>query len=454
MRYRYRTDEALKDSGIEWLGRIPVGWEKSLVKYFYNVTLGKMLQPQQKSEEDTLEKYLCSLNIDWQGVRTHLIKQMWFSKNEKIRYKLQYGDLVVNEGGDAGKATIWKEEIDDCYIQNAVHRVRGVNQNRNKFLYYWLFMLKSIQYIELICNKATIMHFTAEKFNNLLFLTPTLPEQQKIATFLDQKTGEFDTIIAQKGALIQKLEEGKKALISEVVTGKKRVSCHNGVWHLENRPESELKESGIEWLGRIPVGWEVSFVKYFYNVTLGKMLQPQKKSEEDTLEKYLCSVNVDWKGIRTHLIKEMWFSKNEKERYKLQYGDLVVNEGGDAGKATIWKDEIKNCYIQNAVHCVRGLKKNNNKFLYYWLFMLKSIKYIELICNKATIMHFTAEKFNNLLFLLTTLPEQQTIANFLDHKTEQIDETITQIKGQIEKLKEAKQALISEAVTGKIEIID
>ncbi|MFQ5859723.1 MAG: restriction endonuclease subunit S, partial [Anaerolineae bacterium] len=175
---------AYRDSGIEWLDGVPENWETIRLKHGYDVCLGKMLQSESSSSRDTLEPYLRTANVFWSGIDVSDIKEMWFSPYEKELYDLEAGDLIVCEGGDVGRSAIWNGELPRCYIQNAVHRVRAKGQNSNRFLYYWLYALKHAGYIDLLCSRATIAHFTAEKVKDLPVLRPSLSEQRAIAGFL------------------------------------------------------------------------------------------------------------------------------------------------------------------------------------------------------------------------------------------------------------------------------
>ena len=127
----------------------------------------------------------------------------------------------------------------------------------------------------------------------------------------------------------------------------------------------KMKDSGIEWIGEIPEGWEISKVSYFYEVQLGKMLQPQKKSETDTEEKYLCAANVGKNSLSLDTLKTMWFSQTEKHQFDLKEGDLLVVEGGDVASCAIIETPIRNLFFQNALHRVRPLHNESVAFLRY-----------------------------------------------------------------------------------------
>ena len=146
-------------------------------------------------------------------------------------------------------------------------------------------------------------------------------------------------------------------------------------------------------MGEIPEDWEVTQIKYVYDIVLGKMLQPERKIPTDEFKPYLRAVNISWNGVILDSLNYMWFSKKEINSLRLVKGDLLISEGGDVGRSCIWNDELDECYFQNAINRARG-KKGINKYLYYWLYNIKQSGYIDIICNKATIAHYTAEKVN------------------------------------------------------------
>jgi type I restriction enzyme S subunit len=213
----------MKDSGIDWIRKIPAHWEMGRVKYCYDIILGKMLQPFQEKSTDREMNYMCSVNVTWNGIDLSVLKEMWFTPSEIKTYLLQKGDLLVVEGGDVAIASIWNNEIEDCCIQNALHLIRENGKHSNGFLYYWLYFLKHNGYIDLVCNKATIAHFTKEKNGESPLCVLPLAEQEKIANYLDDKIKKTDDLIAAKRQSIKTMRAYKKSLIYEYVTGKKRV---------------------------------------------------------------------------------------------------------------------------------------------------------------------------------------------------------------------------------------
>jgi type I restriction enzyme S subunit len=263
-----------------------------------------------------------------------------------------------------------------------------------------------------------------------------LKEQQAISAFLDTQCRRIDGIIAEMEQQIEVLKQYKTSLITETVTKGLNKSV-------------PMKDSGIDWIGKIPAHWKMTRIKYCYDIILGKMLQPFQNRSTDREMNYMCSANVTWNGIDLSVLKQMWFSPCEIRMYLLQKGDLLVAEGGDVAIASIWNNEVKECCIQNALHLVRENGKYSNRFLYYWLYFLKHNGYIDLVCNKATIAHFTKEKFGESPFCVMPLVEQNEISGFLDTQIKKADNIITQKQQSSETMRAYKKSLIYEYVTGK-----
>jgi len=209
----------MKDSGVEWIGEIPEEWELKKLKLISKIVLGKMLTPSDKGSYH-LKPYLRAQNILWEKVSTDEIKEMWFSKNELKTYRLQKYDLLVSEGGEVGRTAIWKDELDECYIQNSVHKVSLNPGNNPKYFLYAFQACGNSDFFSAIVNRVSIAHLTREKLKEISFPVPNKLEQEKIVNFLDSNIKKIDQIISKIQENIQLLEEYKKSLIHHVVTGK------------------------------------------------------------------------------------------------------------------------------------------------------------------------------------------------------------------------------------------
>jgi len=270
---------------------------------------------------------------------------------------------------------------------------------------------------------------------------PPIAEQEQIVRYLDAMTAKINKLIRAKKKQIALLQEQRQAIINQAVT--------KGL-----DPNAEMKDSGIDWLGKIPNHWTVNKVGHFYRSILGKMLASSQTDSTYTYEKYLCAKDVHFSGVDLSDLKEMWFSPEEKWKYRIKAGDLLVVEGGaGAGGAAVFMGSEGELYIQNSIHRIRTKsKKVSVHFLYYWLYALVGRKYIDYACNKATIPHFTGDKLFEMPFVLVPISEQNAIVNHLDEVCRKYDSVIDKLKGEIDLANEYKNSLISSVVTGQIDV--
>ena len=310
---------------------------------------------------------------------------------------------------------------------------------------YFRYLAKSFHFLELLKLCVTGIregqNIDYAKLKNSFIPLPPQEEQEQIVRYLDSKISRIHHLISLKKQEIALLQEMKQAVISHAVT--------KGL-----DPNAEMKDSGVEWIGEIPARWKVTTISQIYNIVLGKMLTPTPKRNSDTLENYLCSQNIQWTGINTSEMKQMWFSEFEKKQYRLQNGDVLVTEGGNVGVSCIFKGEVSPCYIQNSVHRVSAKNSNyiNNMFLYYWMILAKTSGYLDKICNKATIAHYTKEKLSQTPIVYLQPTEQKEIISYLERICTFIDVLIQNENRFIDRLNEYKTRLISDVVTGKIDV--
>lgn len=208
-----------KDSGIDWLGEVPEHWSIAKVGSGYSIQLGKMLQPEQNLESEIMIPYLKAINVQWDNIIVSEDNFMWGSMEEMVKYGIQKGDLLVCEGGEAGRSAILTEDIQGYIIQNALHRVRSTNNNVI-YLKYLLQIASSLNWFDIICNKATIAHFTKDKFAEMVIPFPPKKEQQEIIASIEPKTVFIDTLIQKQEQMIELLTEYRSSLIHHAVTGK------------------------------------------------------------------------------------------------------------------------------------------------------------------------------------------------------------------------------------------
>lgn len=418
----------MKNSGIEWIGEIPVGWEINKIGSVYDERSVKVS-----------DKEYAPLSVTKQGIVPQL-ETAAKTDNGDNRKLIKKGDFVINSRSDRRGSCGISEYDGSCSLINTVLQPR-----KNMCNTYYSFVFRSECFADEFYRWGTgiVDDLWSTKWSNMknIYIPfPPLEEQQKLSTYLDNKCEKIDSIIARQQEVIEKLKAYKLSVITEAVT--------KGL-----NPDVKMKDSGVEWIGEVPENCKVTRVGHIFNIILGKMLSPTPKQENDTLENYLCAANVHFTDISYKPLKQMWFSETEKEIYKVKYGDLLVVEGGaGAGGAHIVDIKINDCYIQNSIMIVRPNGEISNKWLNYTLYALVKRNYIDFVCNKATIPHFTKEKLSNVPVVIFSKENEVDIINYLDKKCSAIDSAITKKQALIEKLTEYKKSLIYEVVTGKKEV--
>jgi type I restriction enzyme S subunit len=283
-----------------------------------------------------------------------------------------------------------------------------------------------------------------ERIRDLSVRVPPLEVQRAIADFLDRKTVALDALIDKKERLVALLQEKRQALITQAVT--------KGL-----DPNVPMKDSGIEWLGEIPAHWDCAPLYSRYEVQLGKMLDG-KRSTGDDLRPYLRNANVSWEGIDVEDVKEMDFDAADRAKYRLRPGDLLVCEGGAninvVGKSAIWEGQIDECYYQKALHRVRPTRSREQpRFLLYALYAAMKQGVFIAESNPNTVFHLTAEKLRRHRFPFPPSAEQQSIVDALVTRTANLDRLSERTRTTVDRLREYRQALITAAVTGQLEVL-
>ena len=268
---------------------------------------------------------------------------------------------------------------------------------------------------------------------------PPVPEQHAIVSFLNRETARFDAMVTKKERLIELLQEKRVALISRAVT--------KGI-----EPDVPMKDSGVEWFGEIPENWDVGPIYARYEVALGKMLDAKRISGSSP-GKYLRNVDVQWDLVNTEDLPTMDFSPKERDRYSLRPGDVLVCEGGEVGRTAMWRGSAEEYFYQKAIHRVRPKSKRDVPRFFFYLMCVLSAKGVFIAeGNPNTINHLTATQLRHYRVVFPPGDQQRAIAAYLDRETTKIDALVANVREAIDHLRELRTALISAAVTGKIDV--
>ena len=438
---RFRPYPEYKDSGVEWLGEVPAHWDIAPVYARYEVALGKMLDAKRVTGKSS-GRYVRNVDVQWDVVNVDNLPEMDFPFSERHRYLLRAGDLLVCEGGEVGRTAIWGGELDECFYQKAIHRVRPWAESENpRFFYFLMYALAKGGVFTAGGNPNTIDHLTAVQLRHYRVPFPAKAEQRVIAAFLDRETAKIDALVARKERLIELLQEKRTALITRAVT--------RGL-----DPNVPMKDSGVEWLGKIPAQWEPVRLWRLCSTTSGAT--PTKENP------------AYWNG------EIPWVSpKDMKRRVIATSEDLITQQALHETGIKLIAPQVVLVVVRGmilahsfpvavtAAHVtinqdMKALRLIDGVEAFYFAWALDGLArgIVATVVEEAA--HGTrAIRMDQWRSLVVPMPphlEQAAIVSFLDRETTKIDALIAKVRKAIDQLKEFRTALISAAVTGKIDV--
>jgi len=416
---KWRSYPAYKQSGIESLGGVPEHWEVKKLKWFYNrINSGDGISP------DLIEPAGSYPVYGGNGI-------MGFAEN----YNSDDADIIIGRvGAKCGNVyyVSGKKWISDNALNLSV-------TNCNKlFLLYFL----DARNLNQLSNQNAQPLITGSMVGNQFIPLPPLLEQQAIATFLDSETKRIDTLVEKKERLIDLLREKRSALISHAVTKGLDSSV-------------KLKSSGVEWLGEIPEHWQVSALKRIVAtpVTDGPHETPEILDEGIPFVSAEAIKNdqIDFTKIRGFIAIE------DHRRYSLKYNPrrddiYIIKSGATTGNVAMVETDFE-FNIWSPLAAIRPNRKVSfPRFLFHFVKSKEFMTSIQLGWTFGTQQNIGMNVIENLYVGLPPITEQQAIAAFLDREIGKIDTLIAKMEEAIVKLKEYRTALISAAVTGKIDV--
>ena len=318
-------------------------------------------------------------------------------------------------------------------------QINSIVVNQDKYDPYFVFylLITKTDVLQSVANKATTPIVNKSTFASIHVYVPPLSTQRKIVKFLDRKTEQIDELIRIKERRIELLQEQRTALINQSVT--------KGL-----APNVEMKPSGVEWIGEIPKHWKKSRFKYESLVPVQYGLNISSDLYVEQGIRFIRTTDITDHG---ELIDKGVYLETEavEKIYLTQPNDFLISRSGTLGRTYLHQSDEKHTYGGYLVRFNFGCSIKS-RFIFYFTKSLCFEHWIALNTIQSTIGNVNGQKYSNLEIFFPSFTEQTQIVNFLDSKTKQIDELITTERRKIELLKEYRQSLISEAVTGKIDV--
>ncbi|MGI9156820.1 MAG: restriction endonuclease subunit S [Marmoricola sp.] len=411
-----------KESGVEWLGQIPEGWTEGALRQFTDYTVGWTPSTDVAENFDGEMLWANISDLNAKTIRGTAKRISAGAIAERRAVAVPAGSLLFSFKLSVGAVSMTETEM---YTNEAIAAFRDTDRLLVEYAYYALPLF--------VTWNSSFNIYGARILNQQLIRSAPLPvpplaEQQGIAAYLDRETAQIDELVGEQEALIGSLAERRQSVITSVVT--------SGVGGADSgaRSSTQLKrvadvQTGIT-LGSAPdEGVEVAYLR-------------------------VANVQAGWLDLET--VKTLTVRPEELLRHSLRPGDVLMTEGGDLdklGRGAIWGGAIEPCIHQNHVFAVRCGNELSNEFLTYWMDALPARQFFRNNAKKTTnLAAINSTILGMLPIALPTLSEQRTIVDHLDDQTATIDALTAECRELIVLLKERRSALISAAVTGKIDV--
>ena len=440
---KYKPYCAYKPSGVEWLGEIPEHWEVRRLKSLAAVHLSNV---DKKSEEGQVAVGLCNYvdvyyneqinsDVDFMAATA--------SENQIRRFSLHKGDVLITKDSeswtDIAVPAVVTQDLPDVVCGYHLAHIRPGDDCDGTFLSRAFSAIGPRNQYEIAASGITRFGLTGDAIREGVFPVPPLPEQRAIAAFLDRETARIDALAAKKERLIELLQEKRTALITRAVT--------RGL-----DPNTPVKDSGVEWLGEIPAHWEVKKLKVMVpGITVGIVVTPSKYYVDQGVP-CLRSLNIAQSRVST---EDLVFISEEAnllhKKSRIFADDVVIVRTGRAGVAVVVPPEFDGANCIDLL-IVRRSENLYSRFFYYVMNSQMVAAQVSLDSVGAIQEHYNTSTLANLRIPCIPYAEQRFIAEFLDQETEKLDNLIAKVREAIERLRELRTALISAAVTGRIDV--
>jgi len=435
---KYPRYPAYKDSGVEWLGEVPEHW--GVVPIKMAATCNDDVLAETTTDDQFEIEYVEISDVDrFRGIIGTTLYP-FNAAPTRARRLVKDGDILVSTVRTYLRAITHVKNPPENLVVSTGFAVIRPNRSLPEFIAY---IFHSEYLMALIISRSVGISYPAINASDIMQLEiplPPLPEQQAIAAFLDTQTSRIDALIAEYEKLIDLLKEKRQTLISHAVT--------KGL-----NPDAPMKDSGVEWLGDVPEGWGIRKLAWSFGL-IGSGTTPPT----DKIETWYSDCGTPWVTtgeLRENVILETNKSVTDEALTaitalrKYPPGTLLVAMYG----ATIFRIGLLGIEATCNQACCALVNPCgiDVKFLFHWIIAFRDTL-TTLLASGGGQPNINRETVANLKLFSPPLPEQQAIAAYLDNETSKTDALIQQVEQGIELLKERRTTLISDAVTGKIDV--
>lgn len=416
----------MKNSGVDWIGDTPKSWRILKNKYIGEYINGYAFKP---SDWSNSGKPIIRIQ-DLTGTSEN---PNYYNGDLCDKYVVKNGDVLISWAATLD-AYVWS----GCTAWLNQHIFKAIPNEDNINKYYFIWLMKVAMENMNNDNKHGIMmqHVTADVFDNYCLPVPPIEEQKVIADFLDEKCADIDEIISAKEKTNELLKERRQSIITEAVT--------KGL-----NPNAEMKDSGIDWIGRIPNDWKTIRLKHLGDAIIGLTYSPMDIVDDGTL--VLRSSNIkDGKLVNAD---NVYVSKEIPENLKTKKGDILLCSR-NGSKALIGKNSvITEDFVGSSFGAFMTIFRSDYNHYLKYVFNSSLFDYYLGTFLTTTINQLTTGNLDSIVIPLPTEEdEMKEIESYIESKCGEIDKLIESNNKTIEKLQEYRKSLIYEAVTGKIEI--
>lgn len=445
---KYKAYPEYKDSGVEWLSCTPKHWKNAPIKYLALDNQSLFLDGDWIESKDISEngiRYITTGNVGegyYKEQGSGFITEITFSKLNCTEV-FQDDILISRLNNPIGRACL-VPCIEYRIVTSVDNVIFRVDKKHNKKFLIHLFSSKDyFQHTGNLARGATMLRISRELLGNIRIPLPTCFEQAKIAEFLDHETAKIDNLIEKQQQLIELLKEKRQAVISHAVT--------KGL-----NPDVPMKDSGVEWLGKVPEHWSIQKLKYICTTIIAGPFGSSITKDMYVNEGYKVYgqeqvISNDF-SIGDYFISSSNFKK--LSRYEVKIDDVLISCVGTFGKIAVFPNGAKSGIINPRLIKASLINEANPLFVREFLKSETVFKQFELLSRGGTMGVINIAILNEIMTSTPPFEEQNSIVKFIYSQKKKFNVLIDKASNQIDLLQERRTALISAAVTGKIDVRD